>query len=263
MALDFHGDKDRYFRMQRDNAAEYVIPFIEAVKPVEAGMRVLEIGCAEGGVLLAFLERGCEGIGVELQPSRVRSANAYLKDHIERSDCRVINKNIYDADFLSEYKGYFDLIILKDVIEHIPEQEKVMPHIKSLLRPGGHVFFGFPPWMMPFGGHQQIASSKIAKVPYYHLLPRGVYKWFLKRFGESDKTIEELLEIWDTGISLERFERIAKKTGYSFDNKQLYLINPIYKFKFNKRPRKQAGLIAAIPWFRNYVTTCAYYLLGG
>ena len=262
MGLDFHGDKDRYFRMQRDNAAEYVIPFIEEVKRVEPGMRVLEIGCAEGGVLQAFLEKGCEGIGVELQPSRAKQAGEFLKEHVDAGNSRIICKNIYDAGFQEEFKGYFDLIILKDVIEHIPKQEEVMPRIKALLRPGGHVFFGFPPWMMPFGGHQQIARTKIAKAPYYHLLPRGLYKWLLKRFGESDQTIKELLEIWDTGISLERFERIARDTGYSFDNKQLYLINPIYKFKFNKRPRKQARFIAAIPWLRNYVTTCAYYLLG-
>ena len=262
MGLDFHKDKDRYFRMQRDNAVEYVIPFIEVERRVEAGQRVLEIGCAEGGVLLAFLERGCEGVGVELQPGRVRSAQAYLAEYIAAGQSRIINKNIYDADFQQEFQGYFDIIVLKDVIEHIPEQERVMPVIKSLLRSGGHVFFGFPPWMMPFGGHQQIARSKIAKLPYYHLLPRSWYKRLLKWFGESEETIKELLEIWDTGISLERFERVATSAGYTFDNKQLYLVNPIYKFKFGRKPRKQADFIAAIPWFRNYVTTCAYYLLG-
>lgn len=262
MALNFHGDKQRYFRMQRDNAVQYVIPFIEEEKRIEPGMRVLEIGCAEGGVLLAFLERGCEGIGVELQEGRVRNANLFLEEYVGKDQARIICKNIYNEGFQEEFKGYFDLIILKDVIEHIPEQEKVMPLIKSFLKPDGHVFFGFPPWMMPFGGHQQIAKTKIAKMPYYHLLPRSWYKGLLKMFGESEQTVTELLEIWDTGISLERFERIARETGYSFDNKQLYFINPIYKFKFNRKPRKQAGFISAIPWFRNYVTTCAYYLLG-
>ena len=49
----------------------------------------------------------------------------------------------------------FDLILLKDVIEHIPDQERVIPYLKEFLKPGGRVFFGFPPWYMPHGGHQQ------------------------------------------------------------------------------------------------------------
>ena len=263
MALEFHGDKDRYFRMQRDNAAEFVLPFIEQVVEIQPGLRVCEIGCAEGGVLLAFLERGCEGVGVELQESRVRSAEHYLGDYIEQGQARIINKNIYDPSFEEEFRGQFDLIVLKDVIEHIPDQERVMAHMRNYLRPGGHIFFGFPPWMMPFGGHQQIAKAKLSKLPWLHLWPRGLYHGLLKLFGESERTRQELLEIWDTGISLERFERIARTTGYTTAAKTLYFINPIYKFKFGIRPRKQAGFIGAIPWFRNFVTTCGYYLLRG
>lgn len=257
----FHSDKELYFKMQRDNAAQYVIPFIEEALEVKSGMSVLEIGCAEGGVLLAFLEKGCEGVGVELSASRVDNANKFLKEYIDKGQARIINRNIYDDAFAAEFSGKFDLIVLKDVIEHIPDQASIMAKMKTFLKPGGHIYFGFPPWMMPFGGHQQIATTKLAKIPYLHLFPRGFYKWLLKRFGESEQTVEELIEIWDTGISLERFERIAKKTGYSFAGKTLYFINPIYSYKFKLKPRKQAGFIGAIPWFRNFVTTCGYYLL--
>lgn len=249
--------------MQRENAANYVIPFIEEAFPLGEGMDVLEIGCAEGGVLLAFLEKGCNGVGVELSEHRAELAAGYLQEYIDKGQAQVISKNIYDPSFEKEFRGKFDLIVLKDVIEHIPDQEKIMAYMKTYLKPGGHIFFGFPPWMMPFGGHQQICDTKIGKMPYYHLLPRGAYKWLLKRFGESDQKIVELLEIWDTGISLERFERIAKSTQYTTANKQLYLVNPIYKYKFKLKPRKQAGFIGAIPWFRNFVTTCGYYLLKG
>lgn len=261
MGMQFHSDKERYFEMQRENAATYVIPFIEQAIEVKAGMSVLEIGCAEGGVLLAFLEKGCQGVGVELSAPRVETAEGFLADYIAKGQARIINKNIYDPSFEEEFSGQFDLIVLKDVIEHIPDQLKVMGKMKTFLKPGGHIYFGFPPWMMPFGGHQQIARTKIAKLPYLHLFPRGMYRWFLRRFGESEQTITELIEIWDTGISLERFERVSRKTGYTFAAKTLYLINPIYRYKFKLKPRKQAGFIGAIPWFRNFVTTCGYYLL--
>jgi hypothetical protein len=43
--------------------------------------------------------------------------------------------------------------------------------------------------------------------------------------------------------------------------RNLYLVNPIYQQKFGLKPRKQFRLVAAIPGFRDFVTTCAYYLI--
>jgi hypothetical protein len=80
--------------------------------------------------------------------------------------------------------------------------------------------------------------------------------------GEPEGIIKELLEIHDTQISIERFERIVKRSGLKFLNKQHFLINPIYQYKFGWKPRKQSGIITAIPFFRNLVTTCVYYTVG-
>lgn len=79
--------------------------------------------------------------------------------------------------------------------------------------------------------------------------------------GESENVIDQLLEIKETGISIERFERVAKQSGFTIANKQWFLINPIYKYKFGLQPRKQNWLFGAIPYVRNYLTTCAYYLI--
>ena len=86
---------------------------------------------------------------------------------------------------------------------------------------------------------------------------------FAHRLGRLGQwmSAHELMDVHDTGISLERFERIVGKTDYKISNKLLYLINPIYKYKFKLKPRKQFGLIAAIPWVRNFWTTCGYYLI--
>jgi SAM-dependent methyltransferase len=261
MAIHFHSNKELYFQMQRENAAEFVLPFVEKVLPMGSGKHVLEIGCAEGGVLLAFLERGCTGVGVELSEPRALQATEFLKDYIANGQARIISKNIYDPSFETEFKGQFDLIVLKDVIEHIHDQQKLMGFMKTYLKPGGQIFFGFPPWQMPFGGHQQICKSKFGKLPWLHLWPRFMYRGFLKLFGEGQLTIDELMDVYTTGISLERFERIVRATDYTISNKLLYLINPIYKYKFKLKPRKQFGLIAAIPWVRNFWTTCGYYLI--
>ena len=245
--------------MQADNARQYVVQFVEQYKPITAGTRVLEIGCAEAGVLKAFIEKGCVAVGVELEEDRLVLAREFMKEELEKGLISFISKDIYKVDVETELKGKFDIIVLKDVIEHIHDQKKLIAWMKGLLNPGGVIFFGFPPWQMPFGGHQQLMTNKLmAKVPYFHLLPMPIYKWVLK-LGKQG--VDGFAEIKETGISIERFERIVEETGYKVANKTHYLINPIYTYKFGWKPKKQLGLISAIPWVRNFFTTCVYYLI--
>lgn len=245
--------------MQTLNAESSVIPFIEETFKLKEGLKVLEVGCAEGGVLKAFVKRGCYGVGVELDQNRKEMAEQFMALEISENKCRFINKNIYDATFESEFHEMFDLIVLKDVIEHIHEQQKVMFQLYKFLKPEGKIFFGFPPWRMPFGGHQQIAQSKfLSKLPYFHLLPMGLYRWVLKSFGEHP---DGLVEIKETGISIARFEKISKNAGFQIENELHYLINPIYAYKFGLKTRIQFPLIKKIPYFRDFVTTAVFYLL--
>ncbi|RYZ52543.1 MAG: class I SAM-dependent methyltransferase [Sphingobacteriales bacterium] len=263
MALKQHKDERVRFDQQVDNSSSYVLPFISATRDIKPGVNVMEIGCGEGGVLKPFADKGAFCVGVDLNPLRIDIANDFLKDEVAAGNMKFVYKNVYDEDFLQEYLGFFDLIILKDAIEHIPDQEKFIPYLKNFLRPGGQIYFGFPPWYMPFGGHQQVCLNKLASVlPYYHILPKGMYKGILKMFGEPDGVVDELLEIKDTQITIERFEKIVKASGLRVLNKQHYLINPIYKYKFGLQPRKQSPIVSAIPFVRNFLTTCVYYTVG-
>lgn len=262
MALKQHLDDKVRFDQQVDNTRSYVLPFIEETHAIGEDTRVLEIGCGEGGVLVPFAERGCECVGVDLDKKRIDLANEFLSDEIAAGKAKFLYKNVYDDDFVAEFTAYFDIIILKDVIEHIPDQEAFVPHIKKFLRTGGQIFFGFPPWYMPFGGHQQTCSKKMGMMPYYHILPKPLYKSVLKMIGEPESIIKDLEEIYDTRITIERFERIVKQSGLDVKKKQHYLFNPIYKYKFGVKPRKQTPVISAIPFVRNFLTTCVYYTVG-
>lgn len=257
--FDFHQDRVRYFAQQTRNAEQYVIPFIEQKKPLRPGMRVLEVGSGEGGVLKAFLNRGCVGVGVELEAGKTQLATELMADDLAAGRVILLNKDIYEADVDRDFGGRFDLVVLKDVIEHIHDQEKCLALLKTFLKPDGAIYFGFPPWQMPFGGHQQVIRNKfLSKLPYFHLLPMPLYVGVLKAFGQPPK---DLVEIKETGISIERFERIVGRTNYHIDAVRHYLINPIYEFKFNLKPREQFGLVARIPYLRDFVTTCSYYLI--
>lgn len=236
MALIQHKSIEARFRQQVDNAATYLIPFLEEGIKIEPGLKVMEIGCGEGGVLLPFVQRGASVVGVDLAAQRVENARQLLAEHIETGQAVFHVQNVYEDAFAERYAGAFDLILLKDTIEHIPEQEKFIPYLKQFLKQEGKIFFGFPPWYMPFGGHQQICSNKVlGLLPYYHLLPRPLYRGILKLGNESERTIEDLMEIKDTGISLDRFERIMRKDAWQIEARTIFLFNPIYRYKLDRK----------------------------
>lgn len=257
--FEFHGDRRRYFDIQVENTKKYVIPFIENFVELKKGKRVLEIGCGEAGVLKAFTDIGCVGVGVELEEIRLVNARQWMSEELNQGLVTFLSKDIYLVNAKEEFKECFDVIILKDVIEHIHDQPKLIAWMKTFLNPNGVIFFGFPPWQMPFGGHQQVMQSKfLSRLPYFHLLPFGLYEWILKLKKEN---VAQFSEIKETKITIEKFEKIVNDTGYQILKGEHYLFNPIYEYKFGLKPRVQFGIMKKIKYLRNYFTTCVYYLI--
>lgn len=252
-----HRNRKQYFEEQALTTLRYVIPFVEKHREINVETTILEIGCGEGGNIKPFLDRGCKVTGIDLSPSKIENAEIFFEGHPQRDKLTLIVQDIY----LMHEDMQFDLIVMRDVIEHIPHQEKFMAFVKRFLKPGGMIFFGFPPWYMPFGGHQQVCDSKLSKLPWIHLFPMSIYLGLLKLFGETPTRIASLQEVKETGISIERFRRIAQLENYQCLEEILYLFNPNYEVKFGIKPKKQLALIAALPFVRNFFTTCMYVVL--
>jgi len=254
-----HTDPFQYINEQIISTQKYIVPFIQQVKPLNASLQVLEIGCGEAGNLKPFLDLGCSCTGVDYSTHKIDKGKAFYATHQFANRIQLISDDIYN---IKEFQAKFDVIILRDVIEHIHNQDKFLGLMKKLMAPNAVGFFAFPPWQNPFGGHQQICENKIlSALPYFHLLPKTIYKAILKIFGESEIKIFSLIEIKETGISLERFEKLVTKNDYVQLQKTLYFINPNYEIKFGLKPRVLNSLLAKIPYLRNYFTTCGYYLI--
>jgi SAM-dependent methyltransferase len=152
--------------------------------------------------------------------------------------------------------------MMRDVLEHIHDQERFIGFVKRFLNPGGILFIAFPPWNNPFGGHQQMCDSRLlSKMPWIHLLPRRLYRRLLLSAGESQARTDGLLEIKDTGINIGRFERAIKKEGFPVMKKSLWLINPNFEIKFGLKPRRLPQFSGRIPFLRNFITTTGYYII--
>jgi len=254
-----HLDRKKYFEEQLMTTEKYVIPFIRETIDINEETSVLEIGCGEGGNLMPFLNIGCKRIvGVDMSKGKIENADKFFSNHPGGKNIKFILNDIYNVGDI----GQFDIIVTRDVLEHIHGQEKFMNYVKRFLKPDGKFFLGFPPWQSPFGGHQQMCINKtLSKLPYFHILPKSFYKLILKLFKESKSKIEGLLEVKDTRISIERFERILKKESYKKDKWCRYLINPNYEIKYGLKPRKTWSFFSSIPYLRNYLITTNYYVV--
>ncbi len=265
MPYDFHSDTKAYLDLLIRNSEKSIVPFIEkhlsSAKTIK-GLRILELGCGEGGNLKPFAERGAICTGFDLNGEKIKQGNLLMATHIAEGTLELFHDNIFNDALSARFKGKFDLIILKDVIEHIPDKAQAMRNMSEFLNEDGLFFVGWPPWAMPFGGHQQIChSGLLKKLPWFHLLPKPLYVALLKAFKEPEEVWKELAEVHDYQVPIGMMHRLIKEAGLKKVGEVYYLINPIYEDKFGFKTRLQFDLVKATPGLRDLFTTSVYYLL--
>lgn len=100
------------------------------------GLRVLDIGCGAGAFVAALGDLGAQAQGVE-----------YVEDKIGQwrqrfpGDMRVQQG---DAEHLSFQDDHFDIVIMNEVLEHIPSDTNALREAFRVLKKGG-LFFNFTP----------------------------------------------------------------------------------------------------------------------
>jgi methionine biosynthesis protein MetW len=102
------------------------------------GGRVLDVGCGNGKLLYNLRHKFDELCGIEFAATRVEIAALAL----EGLDGDVRQGNIEER--LPWDDGYFDVIVLSDVIEHVVNLWPAMEEISRLLKPDGHVVLSTP-----------------------------------------------------------------------------------------------------------------------
>lgn len=260
MPYAFHHDPKAKWQQQYLTAKNHILPFIESYLTLTASATILEIGCGEGGVLKAFSETGFTCHGIDIAASRIENAKTIFDEEVKSGAVTFYTGDVHEPGIIDHLHDEIDLLILKDAIEHIPDQKKLLTQLHRFVKSSGCVFLAFPPWFNPFGGHQQLARSFLRFVPWIHLFPKGVYRRILKICGETENQIKVLMEIYDTRLSTNKLESLLKKTKWQILKRQFYLFNPIYEYKFGIKGRRQFGLIANIPILRDFFSTGVYYL---
>ncbi len=224
----------------------YAENFLEQFLKIEdtPKLNILEIGTAEAGLLKYFAEKGHNCYGIEY--SQVRFQNAI--DLNTQPNLKVIHGDITKPETYNEFENIlFDVIVVRDVIEHIPERETALQNIHALLKPEGKLFFSFPPKYSPFAGHQHVLPSKFCRFPYLYMLPDFIYKKYLLFFNIIPESVEYYLRIKRDRISINHFNHLIKKYNYYLVNKSSYFIRPNYEYRYNMKRKKNP--LSFIPIF--------------
>ncbi len=251
-------DNDKYYwGYQFDLGNDVIVPYLESNKVFKSGDKVAEVGAAEGGVLAAFVEAGAkEAYGSDIVQFRLDIGN-YIKE-ISGVEIEFHNHNIITEDIEENKKKKYDLVLLRDVIEHLDDTEVALRNIGKMIKQGSYLYVTFPPYHSPFGGHQHTVANAWGKLPYIHLLPNFIFHKLIASGRQND--IGEVKRLQGIVLTPKKFERAAEAAGYEIVKSDFYLLRPVFKMKFGL-PAVKITALSALPCVKRFFSLEASYIL--
>lgn len=165
------------------------------------GADVLDVGCGDAGVPIAFAEAGARAAGIEPHEPSVERGRVRVAEHDVAVDLRHgVAERLPYAD------GSFDLVILDNVLEHVADQARTLAEIRRVLRPHGLLYMVTP---------KPLALYSLWNDPHYDLaglvlLPRRLQIWYFERLrggGEGTYDVGTIPTRW-------RLRRLLGRAGF-------------------------------------------------
>lgn len=195
----FNPSFNRYLETQRDDYKTFKkrIRLIEYYKKTG---RILDIGCSIGTFLNIARNRGWNTFGLDLNGPSIEYCKRELKLNVEKGQ-------LEDMKLPSDF---FDVIVMNDVIEHIPDSALLFNGINRILRNNGLLFITTPNIESPIAKLMKSNWVHLKPIEHiYYFTPSTIKKALLKAgfkpircqtLGRirSLKTIIETLKSWNT-----------------------------------------------------------------
>lgn len=179
---------------------------LEALVPLE-GARVIDCGCGAGGYVRALRERGIDAIGVEHSAEKVAEYRQGTEpERVEQGDLEALR--FPDASF--------DVALLNEVLEHVPDEARALREIRRVLVPGGHLIVFSPNRRYPFethgvhwrGSDRRVKPARTLFVPYLPLaLGQRIFAYPARNYWPAELralieragfTVERTSYLWQT-----------------------------------------------------------------
>lgn len=117
--------------LNRNKKAEMIFNVLtDYIGKKPEGLKILDIGCGNGGICSYFSNKGNVLSGVDIEDVRAESTGFEFK--------------LVDSALLPFKDNLFDIVISNHTIEHIPEQNKHLEEIKRVLKKDGIIYLATP-----------------------------------------------------------------------------------------------------------------------
>jgi 2-polyprenyl-3-methyl-5-hydroxy-6-metoxy-1,4-benzoquinol methylase len=173
-------------------------PFLPA--PAEE-LTVLDVGCGYGHTALELARRCRRVVGIE--PSKTLAEAAFqLKEHAGQANLEFRHQDLYE---LAETERY-DLVVLDNVFEHLPDQPRALEMISACLKPKGVAFLLMPNKLWPIEPHYFL--------PFLSYLPLRLANGYLRLTGRGTDYTDASYA--PTYFRLNRLLRARKELSFQY-----------------------------------------------
>lgn len=177
------------------------------------GARFLDVGCGSGNGVIAALTLGAvSAVGIDRDGEEFGDTHFAAMAEEFGVDVRATTLLATDVFNLSFFDPGFDVVMMYDAIEHVPNPSAFIKFCGNALRPGGICLIMTSPLYYGAVGHHLWDHFPEATMPWVHLYPdfeqrmveAGVGDWGKQRYYELNKvTHGQLLQyIDDAGMQL-------------------------------------------------------------
>ena len=135
-----------------------------------AELSVLDVGSGYGHTAIELAKRCREVLGLEPMTELHDRAVALA------AEVPNVSFRLGGVEDLSDVERY-DLILLDNVYEHLPNQQLALDRVTAALRPGGVLYLLVPNRLWPIEAHYRL--------PFLAWLPLPVANWYLRRSGRG------------------------------------------------------------------------------
>lgn len=214
------------------------------------------MGCGPGGCAIALAETLQVPVtGIDLKEESIfagckAAADAGIASQFHVSD--VLQDEIPgDA---------YGLILMCDVIEHLPNFQIALERLRPKLDADGYLYVSFPPWLGPYAGHHHNAKSAVRFMPYLHVVAPSLFLKLLHRWEPMRKDwLADMRQIAANRLTMHKFEVAARLSGWKIEHTKTYLLRPAF-FRMGL-PTVPNGWLGRLPWIGECITTGCEYLL--
>ncbi len=149
---------------------------------------------------------------IDTSKNFISQANSIAKEKWVLDSCFF---TLWDAHKMDFWDNFFDLILLHDVIEHIPDTNQLLKESFRVLKPGGKILINFAPYYEIFWHH----LWDTLPIPWLHVFFSDkflidLYKLSLENLPDKQKRID--LRIWKNKKWNEAFTYLNKITKRKF-----------------------------------------------